>query len=86
MKIKNYMEIIVEEKLDEVIKDMDICKCTKCKGDIVAVTLNRLAPRYVVSQKGILYAKLQSLSTQFEATVVTEIVKSATFVSANQRH
>ncbi|NLM43597.1 MAG: late competence development ComFB family protein [Clostridiales bacterium] len=84
--VKNYMEDVVDLKIDAIIKSIDICNCDKCRLDIKAITLNSLPPRYVVTNKGILYSKLKELEVQFEVDVQKEIVKAAMIVKDNPRH
>ena len=37
--VKNYMEIIVEDVLDEVLKTSDLkCKCDECQDDIKSIS------------------------------------------------
>lgn len=39
--IKNYMEVIVDEFLNDVLrKYKDVCHCKRCISDIKALTLN----------------------------------------------
>lgn len=49
--IKNFMEEAVIETLDSVLKDLDVCKCDKCKLDIIALTLNNLPAKYYNTEK-----------------------------------
>jgi len=85
-KLKNYMEELVSAKTDELLKFMDMCKCEKCRLDIIAIALNELPTKYVVSEKGELYTKLNELEQQFEIDVETAIVKAAATVSRNPKH
>lgn len=85
-KLKNYMEELVIKKTDDLLKLMNICRCEKCRLDIVAIALNELPTRYVVSEKGELYTKLNELEQQFEIDVETAIVKAAVLVSRNPKH
>jgi len=85
-KLKNYMEDLVSKYADEILKSMDICKCDKCRLDIIALALNSLPSKYVVSDKGELYAKVNELEQQFDIDVETAIIKAAVFVSENPRH
>ncbi|MDD4504572.1 MAG: late competence development ComFB family protein [Clostridiaceae bacterium] len=85
-KLKNYMEEVVSKKTDEILKLMHICKCDKCKLDIMALTLNGLPAKYVVSEQGQLYAKLSELEQQFDIDIETAIIKAAVFVSKNPKH
>lgn len=85
-KLKNYMEELVSTKTDELLKFMNICQCEKCRLDIIAIALNELPTKYVVSEKGELYTKLNELEQQFEIDVETAIVKAAVLVSKNPKH
>jgi competence protein ComFB len=85
-KLKNYMEEIVLKKTDDILKIMNICKCEKCRLDIMALALNELPTKYVVTDKGELYIKLNELEQQFEIDVDTAIIKAALFVSKNPKH
>jgi len=84
--VKNYMEHVVDLKIDAIIKSIDMCGCEKCRLDVKAIALNNLPPRYVVTSKGILYSKLNELELQFEVDVQNEIVKAAMIVKENPRH
>lgn len=85
-KLKNYMEELVMNKTDELLKLMNMCSCEKCRLDIVAIALNELPTKYVVSDMGELYTKLNELEQQFEIDVETAIVKAAVLVSKNPKH
>lgn len=85
-KLKNYMEELVTKKTDAILEIMNICKCEKCRLDIIALALNSLPTKYVVSEKGALYTKLSELEQQFEIDVETAIIKSAVLVSKNPKH
>lgn len=85
-KLKNYMEELVSTKTDELLKFMNMCQCEKCRLDIIAIALNELPTKYVVSEKGELYTKLNELEQQFEIDVETAIVKAAVLVSKNPKH
>ena len=85
-KLKNHMEEFVSKKTDEILKLMNICKCEKCRLDIMALALNGLPAKYVVSEQGELYAKLKELEQQFDIDVETAIVKAAVLVGKNPKH
>ncbi|SHE51547.1 competence protein ComFB [Caldanaerobius fijiensis DSM 17918] len=86
LKVKNCMEDLVFEMIDGIIKDIDVCKCDKCKMDIAALALNNLKPHYVVTPIGEVYTKVNILKQQFEADIISEIVKAAQYVAENPRH
>ncbi|WFA08055.1 late competence development ComFB family protein [Tissierella sp. Yu-01] len=84
--LKNYMEEVVLNLMDDILKDMDLCKCDKCKMDIAAIALNNLPVKYVASEKGELYSKLHILKKQFEVDAITEILKAAALVNESPHH
>jgi competence protein ComFB len=84
--IKNYMEEIVFSLIKEVLDDINVCTCDKCILDIAAIALNELPSRYIVSEKGELYSKINSLRQQFEVDVISAIAKAAVLVKRNPRH
>ena len=87
MEIHNYMEDVVKDTLEELIlKRENICKCEKCKFDMIAWVLNRLPAKYVVSDKGRIFTKLQEVEIQFRADVVRELTKAISHISKNPQH
>lgn len=81
--LKNYMETLVLDKLDEMIDSLDCCKCPKCRMDIASYALNRLPPKYVASYKGEVYSKYDSLTVQYDADLVNAIYQAAQVVAAH---
>ena len=86
IRMRNYMEDVVQEMLPAVLKRMDICQCERCLMDITANVLNKLPPKYVVTRRGQLYTKLSSLQYQFDVDIVTAITTAATLIGSNPRH
>lgn len=85
--VKNYMEIIIDEKMPKILKNYtNICKCDKCIQDIKAIALNNLKPKYVVTEKGLVYTRTNELALQFEIDVTREIIKAIEIVSKNPKH
>jgi competence protein ComFB len=84
--LKNYMEQAVFNQIDEVLEGIDVCKCKKCVLDIAAIALNSLPTKYIVSEKGELYSKVETLRNQFEVDIIAAITKAAVIVRRNPRH
>ncbi len=85
--IKNYMEIAVDHVLPNVLKDFDnLCTCEKCLIDIKAIALNNLKPKYIVTNQGELYSKVQEMNIQFETDIMKAIIDAIAIVSKNPRH
>jgi competence protein ComFB len=86
IKIKNYMEDCVLDMLVPVLQEINSCKCENCKYDILAISLNSLPTKYVVTKKGQLYTKISALQQQFDVDIIAAITKAAVIVSRNPRH
>ena len=87
MSIVNIMELFVEQKMEEILPTAECCTCDKCLDDIRAMSLNKLPPRYVSTDKGKLFSKLNSLQEQQNGVDINVAVLSAIeFVSENPRH
>ncbi len=84
--LNNYMEILVGQMFDAATQNMDICKCARCKLDIMAIALNKLTPRYIVSDEGYLYTKLNMYQQQYSADIISAITQGTMLVSQNKNH
>jgi len=85
--MRNYMEDIIIDKMPSVLKSMpDICMCERCHMDRLAYALNNSPPKYVVTTKGKLYAKLNILQGQFDVDVIKVITDAAVKVDNMPRH
>ncbi|MCM8826210.1 MAG: late competence development ComFB family protein [Candidatus Omnitrophica bacterium] len=87
MELHNYMEEVVKECLDEGLSSReDVCKCDRCKLDMLAWALNRLSPRYIVTNEGRVYTKLQEINIQSRVDVIREVTKAIEHIKNNPRH
>ncbi|MGH4052306.1 MAG: late competence development ComFB family protein [Clostridium sp.] len=87
-KLINFSEIEVTKRMDAILKRYDnICKCEKCKLDIMALSLNSLSTKYIVSEQGEIYtSSLAEVNKQEIIDVTTAIIKAIEIVSANPKH
>lgn len=84
--LRNYMEILVEDALDKVLKSYpDCCRCKVCRMDIQAIALNNLKPMYYVTTEGEAYNKVNLLEAQFKLTILQEIIRGVEIVKKNPR-
>jgi hypothetical protein len=81
----NAMEKLVTEKLDATLRKMNCCRCDRCKEDIVALSLNKLEPRYIVATREEIDSKISELDN-LGLEVTTAILKSVLTVRKNPRH
>lgn len=87
MAFKNYMEDAIIEELNSLFKGMkDICKCERCREDMVAWSLNRLPAKYVATDLGNVYTKLNQVKVQSKADIVVVLTKAANLVKEKPRH
>lgn len=84
--LKNYMKDMVLDQLDEILEDINMCKCDQCLADVAALALNDLPAKYIVSEKGELYSKINTLKQQFEVDLIAAITKAAVIVKKKPRH
>lgn len=84
--LRNLMEDIVIKCLDEILPDLNCCQCDQCRMDIASYALNRLPAKYVVTTQGELLSRIDSLDTQFEASITAKITQAAMVVTHYPRH
>ncbi|HEY9578018.1 MAG TPA: late competence development ComFB family protein [Pseudobacillus sp.] len=87
MAIHNVMEDIVKGIITDQLDHLHLsCKCEKCQEDILALSLNRVPPKYIVndSRQPLIKAKYM-INTQEHANIVATVAQASTLVSANRR-
>lgn len=83
---KNIIEDLIVYKLDELIDATGVCKCDRCRSDIIAIALNKLPSRYVSSSGGDIMARIQSMDDQMQANITTAILKAIDMVKDKPHH
>ena len=87
MELKNYMEDFVLQKLDGVLKLYpDCCDCPQCRRDIAILALNHLPPKYVSTDKGGIFARVEQMSINYDIEILEQIAKAIEIVSEHPRH
>ncbi len=87
MELVNFMEDVVSSYVDEVLKtDKTLCGCPRCRLDIIALALNDVKPKYVVTTKGYAYARMGELQAQFRADTIVAVTKALKVVREHPRH
>lgn len=87
MPIKNAMEDLVNDRILEVLKDKDCCKCEKCLDDMRALALNNIPSKYVSTHRGVLFTKLD-MFTKHQVTIDLNVAVASAIesVAAKPRH
>ncbi len=75
------------DTIDRIIRERDdICDCDRCRLDIAAIALNNLKPKYVVTEKGGLYAKVDILDYQYDVDLIKEVTQAIEIVNKQPHH
>ena len=88
MHLNNFMEEAVNRSLEELLQEpayVSLKLNDKIKLDILAFALNHLPPRYVVTEKGHLYTRVDELKQQFRTDIIVELTKAIQRVVENPR-
>lgn len=86
MALVNIMESIVNDKLTEMLKNENCCKCSRCIEDMTALALNKLPAKYVSTHNGELFTKLNSLVRQNGVDINIAVAEAIDCVSKRPSH
>lgn len=84
--LHNLMEKLVDSKLDELMQEADVCCCERCRTDALALSLNNLPPKYIVSVGGDIYARYEAMKAQCQADITATILNAIAVVDKYPRH
>ncbi len=81
----------MESSIEHILPNMlatfpEICTCDKCLMDIKAIALNKLPAKYVVTQKGEMYSRINEMYIQYETDIMKALVEAIMIVKKNSRH
>ena len=86
MSIKNLMEDIVTEVVNEIIRnDKDLQIKKTMKDDVIAYVLNRVGTKYVTSERGVIHGLLERKFTAQQKSDILFLVYEAIGVIKNRR-
>lgn len=83
---RNVMEAFVEAKVDRLWKNHTGCTCSRCREDVIALALNHLQPKYVVSEAGALYVKMEQLENVNEVEVTQQVAAAMKVIGEHPHH
>lgn len=86
MALVNVMEQIVDEKLSQMLESETCCKCSRCVEDMKAVALNRLPAKYVSTNSGELFTKLNATVRQSSVDINIAVTAAIDVVSKHPSH
>ncbi len=82
----NVCEMLIKEKAVEYLKKFDVCTCSRCVADTIALTLSNLTPKYIVTDEPDVIPFLSYYDSKFNNNIMTELTKACLLVDANPRH
>ena len=83
---KNIAEKLVEAKVLEMMERLEMCSCSRCFHDVMALALNDLPPKYVVTRQGELMALAYTYESQRTIDVVTAVMRACSIVKDHPVH
>ena len=88
IRFENFMEVLVDEALEDLFKvtSLQFCRCERCYLDAKSIALNRLPPKYIVTRTGEIYAKLDIFRNQFRVDVLKAAIEAIEIVKKNPSH
>lgn len=86
LNVFNVVEIIACENIADMMVRMDMCTCSKCACDVLALALNSLPANYVTSVAGKQYIRLNTYKKQFETDIEIALMKACLTVKASPNH
>ncbi|MCI9216974.1 late competence development ComFB family protein [Lachnospiraceae bacterium 42-17] len=82
----NVMERIVEDKIIYFMRQFDVCTCERCVNDTIALTLNGLLPKYLVTTPAAVDPLLSYYTNRLISDVTVEATKACMIIKDNPRH
>ncbi len=75
--IVNMIEQAVTEAVDNILPTLpNVCRCERCRADVICLTLNQLPPRYVVNRFGTVLSRAEFDSLQRKAEIISSVMRS----------
>lgn len=85
--VANVMEKLVDEEFPVVMQKFpDACCCAQCLSDIKALALNKLKPRYVSTDRGDLFERVNISDMMIKVDALRAMTEAAEKVTNNPRH
>lgn len=86
MHFYNMSEVFARERLNEILEKEGGCKCEECYIDILALACNQLPARYVHTDEGEMYKRIEVYRRQQKMDVDVAIYKALKVVREHPRH
>ena len=84
--LRNYTEEAVTLFMNRWFNEANCCHCEDCKLDVMALMLNQLPPKYVVTDQGALFAQMDEFDPQVRIDFISIMTQAADLVRIYPRH
>lgn len=87
MRVYNVMELVVRDVLQEYKDQLNMtCTCDRCMKDVLALTLNKTQPQYIVDEANSAYVRaVHQADRQGATAILTKVAWAAGVVSQSPR-
>ena len=82
----NILEEVVRMETPKIMAGLGMCCCDRCLNDVMALTLNNIPAKYVVSRKGALFAKIASYGNQYKTDILASVTQACVLVQKTPSH
>lgn len=79
-------ELIMQHDLDNILKQYNVCTCTRCKADVCALTLTGLPAKYVVASDHSVSPILNYYKNRYRISILAELSKACNTVREHPHH
>ena len=79
-------EILGRKKLEKYMEEYNVCMCSRCRADVLALALTGLPAKYVVVDEGAMAPIIGYYENKFKSNTLAEIIKACMQVRDNPRH
>jgi len=84
--LANILEEVMRLEAPKIMEEYGMCACDRCVNDVLALALNSMPPKYVVSQRGALFAKISSYGNQYKIDIFTHLSQACGVVKRSPSH
>ena len=82
----NILEEVIRMEAPKIMAGMGMCCCERCVNDVMAIALNKIPSKYVVSRKGALFAKIASYGNQYKTDILAGLTQACVIVEKSPSH
>ncbi|HSV32203.1 MAG TPA: late competence development ComFB family protein [Atribacteraceae bacterium] len=85
--IKNIIEDEIVRRLPDLYQiKPDLCRCRECRDDLLALTLQRLPPKYTSRRIGEVFSRLEIENQQWQVDILETMLYAAGIVAEKPHH